>query len=88
LLLNVSHGGAPASRDVRLGGATAPSVGSLGGAVGRFDFERATSDSTLLYLIVFFRFSLAVAELSLSTFFHGVKSFNPPKRDLLILVVE
>jgi hypothetical protein len=24
----------------------------------------------------------------LSTFFHGVKSFNPPKRDLLILVVE
>ena len=69
LLLNVSHGGALASRDVRLGGASAPSVGSLGGAAGRFDFERATSDSTLLYLFVYFRFSLAVAELSLSTFF-------------------
>jgi hypothetical protein len=67
LLLNVSHGGALASRDVRLGGASAPSVGSLGGAAGRFDFERATSDSTLLYLIVYFCFSLAVAELSLPT---------------------
>jgi len=67
LLLNVSHGGALASRDVRLGGASAPTVGSLGGAAGRFNFERATSDSTLLYLIVYFRFSLAVAELSLPT---------------------
>ena len=44
MALNVSHGGAHASRDVRLGGAFAPSVGSLGGAAGRFTFERATSD--------------------------------------------
>ena len=39
--------GSSASRDVRLGGASAPMVGSLGGAAGRFDFERATSDSPL-----------------------------------------
>lgn len=37
--------GSSASRDVRLGGASAPMVGLLGGAAGRFDFERATSDS-------------------------------------------
>ena len=44
-MLNASLGGAPASWDVRLGGASAPLFGSLGGAAGRFDFDRATSDS-------------------------------------------
>ena len=88
LLLNVSHGGAPASRDVRLGGASAPSVGSLGGAAGRFDFERSTSDSTLLNLIVFFRFSLAVAESFFAYLFFWREDLQSAEAYLLILIVE